>query len=109
MPQYLIMVNAPAPADWMEAPPDELAAHERYGSQIEELGATTVYAAALQPATTATTIRGDVVTEGPFADSAEVIGGLSVIEARDLEHAVEIAKLCPATIRGSVEVRPLLG
>src|SRR5438093_1062730 len=59
MPQYLIMVNAPTPGNWMEAPPEELAAHERYGAQVEELGASTVYSLALQPSTTATTIRGD--------------------------------------------------
>ena len=109
MPQYAILVYAPTPADWMAAPPEELEAHERYAAQIEELGGKTLSAQALQPSSTATSIRGDVVTDGPFVESKEVLGGFSVIEARDLDHALEIAKLSAATWRGGVEVRPILG
>jgi hypothetical protein len=109
MPQYAILLYAPAPADWMEAPPEELEAHDRYAAQVEELGGRIVGAQALEPSTTATSIRGDVVTDGPFVESKEVLGGLTVIEARDLDHALEIARLSTATRRGGVEVRPLLG
>ena len=109
MPQYAILLYAPAPADWMEAPPEELEAHDRYAAQVEELGGRIVGAQALEPSTTATSIRGDVVTDGPFVESKEVLGGLTVIEARDLDHALEIARLSTATRCGGVEVRPLLG
>ena len=109
MPQYAILLYAPTPADWMEAPPEELEAHDRYAAQIEELGGKTLSAQALQPSSTATSIRGEVVTDGPFVESKEVLGGFSVIEARDLDHALQIAKLSPATWRGGVEVRPILG
>ena len=109
MPQYAILLYAPTPADWTEAPPEELEAHNRYAAQIEELGGRIVGAQALEPSTTATSIRGDVVTDGPFVESKEVLGGFTVIEARDLDHALEIARLSPATRRGGVEVRPLLG
>jgi hypothetical protein len=93
----------------MEMPSEELEAHNRYAAQIEKLGGTIVSGQALQPSTTATSIRGDVVTDGPFVESKEVLGGFTVIEARDLDHALEIAQLSPATRRGGVEVRPLLG
>jgi len=46
------------------------------------------------------------VTDGPFAETKEVLGGYYIIEARDLDHALEIAKLCPALF-GGVEVRPV--
>ena len=58
--------------------------------------------------TTATTIKGGgTVTDGPFVESKEALGGYYSFEARDLDHAVEIAKLCPAPF-GGVEVRPLV-
>jgi hypothetical protein len=47
------------------------------------------------------------VTDGPFVEAKEGFGGYYVLEARDLDHALEIAKLCPAP-SGGVEVRPLL-
>jgi hypothetical protein len=63
---------------------------------------------ALAPTTTATTIKGGgTVTDGPFVETKEAFGGYYVVEARDLDHAVEIAKLCPAP-GGGVEVRPLV-
>jgi hypothetical protein len=109
MPQYAILLYAPTPADWMEMPPEELEAHDQYAAQIEDLGGRIVSGHALQPSSTATSVRGDVVTDGPFVESKEVLGGVTVIEARDLDHALEIARLSPATRRGGVEVRPLLG
>ncbi|HEX6872557.1 MAG TPA: YciI family protein, partial [Micromonosporaceae bacterium] len=62
---------------------------------------------ALQPSTTATAIRGDVVTDGPFIEAKEVVAGFFVLEAPDLDVALQIAKLNPATRDGGVEVRPL--
>lgn len=62
---------------------------------------------ALQPTSTATTIRGGVVTDGPFAETKETLGGYYLIEASDLDEAISIAKQCPAKY-GAVEVRPIL-
>ncbi|HYU83354.1 MAG TPA: YciI family protein [Kribbellaceae bacterium] len=55
----------------------------------------------------ATAIRGDVVTDGPFVEAKEVVAGFFVLEAPDLDVALRIAKLNPATRDGGVEVRPL--
>jgi hypothetical protein len=67
-----------------------------------------VAAFALQPVATATSIRGDVVTDGPFVDAKEVIAGFYVIEAPDLDAALAVARRNPATQQGGgVEVRPV--
>lgn len=67
---------------------------------------------ALQGADTATTIRKDdkgsfTVTDGPFAESKEVLGGYYLIEAADLDEAIAIAKDIPMPF-GGVEVRPVM-
>jgi hypothetical protein len=67
---------------------------------------------ALQPAATATTIRGGgtsepLVTDGPFVETKEALGGYYLIEAADLDEALQIAKDVPARF-GAVEVRPIM-
>lgn len=82
-------------------------AHARFASQTGEKGGTILGGEPLEPTSTATSIRNDVVTDGPFAETKEALGGFYLIEARDLDHAIEIAKLCPAPF-GGVEVRPVM-
>jgi len=82
-------------------------AHNRFAGQVADLGGTLLGGDALEPTSTATTIRSDIVTDGPFAETKEVLGGYYMIDARDLDHALEIAKLCPAKF-GGVEVRPIM-
>ena len=49
------------------------------------------------------------VTDGPFAEAKDVVGGYTLIEARDLEQAVELLKGCPIfEVEGAVEVRPIM-
>ena len=64
----------------------------------------------LQPLETATTVRpGNLITDGPFADTKEVLGGYFVFEASDLDEALEVAQRIPAVrLGGAVEVRPLV-
>ena len=51
-----------------------------------------------------------VVTDGPFVESKEMVGGFSIVQADDIDAAAELAKGCPIFLRGgSVEVRPLQG
>ena len=83
-------------------------AHSTFVKQVFELGGSLAGGEALAPTTTATTIKGGgTVTDGPFVETKEALGGFYVVEARDLDHAVEIAKLCPAPF-GGVEVRPVV-
>ncbi|HEX5227843.1 MAG TPA: YciI family protein [Bryobacteraceae bacterium] len=66
----------------------------------------------LQPVATATTVRVKDgkrgVTDGPFAETREQLGGFYLIEARDLDEALGIAERCPGARLGSVEVRPIV-
>jgi hypothetical protein len=107
MAQYAVLIYSPAPADPMDITPDYLELLDRYPAQVAQLGGQIVTGYALAPSTTATAIRGDVVTDGPFVEAKEVVAGFFVLEAPDLDRALQIAKLNPATRDGGVEVRPL--
>jgi hypothetical protein len=67
---------------------------------------------ALQPVRTATTVRvrnGKVsATDGPFAETKEQLGGYYLINARDLNDAIQVAAKIPSSRFGSVEVRPIM-
>ena len=68
-------------------------------------------AEALQPVTTATTVRArngkGAVVDGPFAETKEQLAGFYLIEARDLNDALQVAAKIPPAREGSVEVRPI--
>jgi len=67
---------------------------------------------ALQPTQSATTVRvrnGKVsTTDGPFAETKEQLGGYYLIEAKDLNDAIQVAARIPGAKHGSVEVRPIM-
>ena len=49
------------------------------------------------------------VTDGPYAETKDLVGGFSLVEARDIEQAVELSRGCPIlAVGGSVEVRPIM-
>ena len=110
MAQYAILIYE-AESGYAEAGEgmfgDVMEAHRRFAGQVVEHGGSIVGGEALEPTSTATSIRGDLVTDGPFAETKEALGGFYLIEARDLDHAIEIARLTPAKF-GGVEVRPVM-
>ena len=67
---------------------------------------------ALQATATATTVRvrdGETLTtDGPFAETKEQLGGFYLVEAKDLDEAIEVAARIPDVRRGSIEVRPIM-
>ncbi|MBA3914125.1 MAG: YciI family protein [Acidobacteriales bacterium] len=69
-------------------------------------------ASPLQPSSTATSVRvrnsRPLVTDGPFAETREQLGGYFLVEARDLDEAIAIAAKIPAARKGTVEIRPVL-
>jgi hypothetical protein len=66
---------------------------------------------ALEPVTTATTVRvrdgKTLTTDGPFAETNEVLGGYYLLNCKDLDEAIEIAAQCPGARDGSIELRPI--
>ena len=106
MGQYLILLYEDE-AGWQaggEAAEQGMKAHQVFG---EKYAAVLRGGNALQPQSTATTIRDGVVTDGPFIETKEALGGYYLIEADDLDQALAVAKDCPAPF-GGVEVRPVM-
>ena len=81
-----------------------------YDSAIKGAGAASS-GEALQPTSTATTVRDDggkpIVTDGPFAETKEQLGGYYVLDVENLDAAIEWAHKCPASQYGKVELRPI--
>jgi hypothetical protein len=107
MGQYLVLIYEDE-AGWAaggEAAEQGSKAHrefmEKYAGGVLQGGN------ALQPTGTATTIRDGVVTDGPFIETKEALGGYYLIEADDLDQALAVAKEVPAPF-GGVEVRPIM-
>ena len=99
-------VMAALPAKDMEA---LNARHLEYNDELLDRGVF-VEAEALQPAAATTCVRiqhGKVsLTDGPYAEAKEMVAGFYLIEARDLNEAVQVAARLPAAPLGAVEVRP---
>ena len=108
--QYMLLIYGDEHA-WEAAPDDEKRSHyqqhRQFGESVTELGGAIDTAAPLESTATATTIRGDLIVDGPFVDTKEALGGFYVIEADDLDHAMRIARRCPA-YTGGIEVRPIV-
>ncbi|GIG64680.1 YciI family protein [Phytomonospora endophytica] len=86
-----------------------MAAHGRFGDLLTERGAMRG-GEELESSEAATTVRTDgtggfVLTDGPYAETSEQLGGFYLVEAADLDEAVEYAKALPGDI---VEVRPIV-
>jgi hypothetical protein len=107
MAQYAVMIfERVAPEN---LPAEVMQAHGDLPKRIAEHGGRVVAGLALQPPETATSIRGggERITDAPFIETKEVLGGIFIIEAGDLDHALALAKLTPI-VDGGVEVRPLI-
>ncbi len=67
---------------------------------------------ALMPASTATTVRvragQQLVTDGPFAETKEQLGGFYILDCPDIDAAIAFAAKIPDAVRGSIEIRPVM-
>jgi hypothetical protein len=106
MPQYAVLIYEQLPPE--ELPAEVMAGHQALPDRIAEAGGRTIAGLALQEPSTATSIRSGLLTDGPFIETKEVLRGIYLMEARDLDHALELARMTPI-VDGGVEVRPLLG
>ncbi len=112
MPQYMLLIYSPTD---VQRPPEELEAEMprwfSYTQELQESGAM-VAGDALQPSETATTVRvrdGEtVISDGPFAETKEALGGYYIVDVPDLDGALAWAAKVPNVGYGSVEVRPVV-
>ena len=110
--RYLLLICGDGEAHAaMEADGSFVAGCHAWADELRERGVL-VALAGLQPPGDATTVRvreGEVLlTDGPFADTKELIGGFGLVECADLDEALEVAAEHPAAGYGSIEIRPLL-
>lgn len=115
MPRYMLSVYGPAERDEFSGYPDRDAMRQSFADtgafndKLEREGHF-VFADGLEAVTTATTVDGQgdspVVTDGPYAETKEYLGGFWVIEAPDLDVALALAAEGSKACRGKVEVRP---
>jgi hypothetical protein len=109
--QYMLLIygcDRPEPGDpgFEEA----LTRVNAFADECRRRGAF-VYGHPLQPESTATTVSvrdgKTLITDGPYAETHEHLGGVYVFDCRDLDEALELAALCPMAEQGSIEVRPV--
>ncbi|HEY8871113.1 MAG TPA: YciI family protein [Candidatus Limnocylindrales bacterium] len=110
--RYLLLIYTEEPT---EAPPPEAleaqnAAYAVFTRDIRERGLFQA-GEALLPSTAATTVRvrdgRTITTDGPFAETKEVLGGFYLIDGQDLDEAIDLAAKIPAATLGSIEIRPI--
>ena len=112
--QYLLLIHD-AESVWETMPEQERNAlygeYMAYTNELRESGAL-VGANQLQPTSTATTVRvrdgEQVVTDGPFAETKEQLGGYYLIEVESVDEALEWAAKIPSARYGTIEVRPVV-
>ena len=112
--KYMLLIYGPpdgVPAEGTPEAEAEMEAWFAVDGEMRESGAW-LGGDALYPASTATTVRvrdGErMLSDGPFAETKEVLGGYYIVDVPDLDGAVEWAAKMPNVGRGSVEVRPLV-
>ncbi|WP_020662306.1 YciI family protein [Amycolatopsis benzoatilytica] len=111
--QYLLVIyncDRPEPGD--PRFPEALARVNAFADECKRRGAF-VSGHPLQGEHTATTVSvregKTLVTDGPFLETHEHLGGIYVLDCRDLDEALELAALCPMAEVGTIEVRPVAG
>ena len=111
--RYALLICTDETAMEAASPQEAQASLAKYMEFGEEMGRRGVLEGGerLRPTSDATTVRvrdGEVVTsDGPFAETKEQIGGFFLVNAQDLDEAIEIAAKIPGARHGSVEVRPV--
>jgi hypothetical protein len=119
--KYLLLLNSNA-SDWEKwrnmSPAESQAAREtelpKWNALFGWLGEQGLEAEGLEleDSTSARVVRvrdgQSMVSDGPFAETSEVIGGYFIVDCKDLDQAIEIAERVPLVSRGSVEIRPLV-
>ncbi len=112
--KFVVLLAETEPEAWEAATAEEreavYAAHLAFERAVAERGSIVAGEALEMPSTARTlspaTASGRVVTDGPYAETAEKLGGFMVIDVADLDEAVELCHLLPAAY--TIEVRPVM-
>jgi hypothetical protein len=108
--RYLLMISADEQTAQKQMAEGDFASFEDWYADLERRGVLKAHVG-LHESDSATTVRvrdGEVLlTDGPFMEGREQVGGLALVDCRDLDEAIEIAAGHPATNIGQVEIRPL--
>jgi len=115
MAKYLILIYGDEQA-WATATAErQQRTHEGHAAFSAKAGTAVLGGAQLEPSSTATTLRGSsvaspTVTDGPFLETKEGLGGYYLLEAADLDEAISLAALLPEVAEdfSGVEVRPVV-
>jgi hypothetical protein len=109
--KYMLLIYGEE-QDWTESEREHcLAVSTQLTNELDRAGKY-LAASPLQPVATATSVRvregKRLVTDGPFAETRETLGGYFLIEAKDLDEAITIAGRIPGARKGTVEIRPVV-
>ena len=111
--KYLLLIYHEEKAWGLHTEPERQEIYRQYRELIEELTRDGKYLAGnqLQPSSTANSVRvrenKALITDGPFAETREQLGGFFLIDVKDLAEANAIAARIPSALTGTIEVRPV--
>nr|WP_221382117.1 YciI family protein [Actinoplanes polyasparticus] len=110
MPKYTLLIYGDS-AQWEALTGEERRAHDAAHAEFRTAaGDRVIGGQELEPAPTATTLRGSVTSDGPFLETKEALGGFYLLEAADLDEVLALAKLLPEVraAHSGVEIRPVV-
>ncbi len=111
--RYMLMICTDNAAEQARSAEEGAAVLAEYGKFSEEMGRRGVLqgGARLRPATEAKTVRVNngkvLISDGPFAETKEQIGGYFVVDCKSVDEAIEVASKIPGARHGGIEVRPI--
>ena len=109
--KYMLLIYS-RESDWTEDERQRCYAESTQLTQELHERGQFIAASPLESVATAASVRvrdgQSMVTDGPFAETVEQLGGYFIVEARDLNEAISIASRIPAARKGAVEVRPVM-
>jgi hypothetical protein len=109
--KYMLLIYADEKA-WTEAERQQCYGESTQLAHSLKANGQFLATSPLQPVSTATTVQvrdgKRLVTDGPFAETREQLGGFFMVDAKNLDEAIDIAGLIPGARKGTVEIRPVL-
>jgi hypothetical protein len=112
MSKYLVLIYGTEPAPEEPVDPGVRAEYDKHWTFLAKRQENILAGEGLQPTATSTSMRKDAsgtyaVTDGPFVETKEALAGFYLLEADDLDAAIELAREIPAP-RGGLEIRPVM-